>query len=46
MALQSLLERKSIIQESYATNQTYLNSSESAISSVATMLADVKSDRH
>ena len=42
MALQSLLERKSIIQESYATNQTYLNSSEAAIGSVATMLADAR----
>ena len=42
MALQSLLERKGIIQESYATNQTYLNSSEAAIGSVATMLADAR----
>lgn len=42
MALQSLLERKGIIQESYATNQTYLNSSEAAIGSVATMLSDVR----
>lgn len=42
MALQSLLERKSIVAQSFATNQTYLSSSESAIGGVATMLSDVR----
>ncbi|MGC3967098.1 MAG: hypothetical protein QM775_06910 [Pirellulales bacterium] len=42
MALQALLERKNIVAASYATNQTYLSSSESAIGSIATMLTDVR----
>jgi flagellar hook-associated protein 3 FlgL len=42
MALQALMERKNIVAQSYATNQTYLSSSESAIGSVATMLTEVR----